>query len=139
MGKLIRFGVSLDEDLLKQFDALSAERGYGNRSEAIRDLIRNSLVHKEWEGGQAEVAGSLTLVFDHHTSNLSQRLTAVQHDFHEYIVASMHVHLDHDNCLESLVLKGPAPALRELSERLIATKGVKHGKLTIATTGQNLS
>ncbi len=139
MSKVIRFGVSLDAALLNQFDELCEERGYHTRSEAIRDLIRNTLVQRDWEDSGKEVAGSLSLVFDHHTSNLSQRLTAIQHDFHSYIVASMHVHLDHDNCLETLVLKGPASALRDLAQQLIATKGVKHGKLNLATTGQNLT
>lgn len=139
MSKIIRFGVSLDSGLLKQFDELCGRRGYQTRSEAIRDLIRNSLVQQEWEDSTQEVAGSLSLVFDHHTSNLSQRLTTIQHDFHSYIVASMHVHLDHDNCLETLILKGPANALRDLAQQLISTKGVKHGKLHLATTGQNLS
>lgn len=139
MSKIIRFGVSLDSGLLKQFDELCDQRGYQTRSEAIRDLIRNSLVQQEWEDSSKEVAGSLSLVFDHHTSNLSQRLTSIQHDFHSYIVASMHVHLDHDNCLETLVLKGPAKSLRELAQQLISTKGVKHGKLTLATTGQHLT
>lgn len=139
MSNIIRFGVSLDDGLLKRFDKLCDERGYQTRSEAIRDLIRNSLVQQEWDDSNAEVAGSLSLVFDHHTSNLSQRLTEIQHDFHSYIVASMHVHLDHDNCLETLVLKGPAQELRNLSQQLIATRGVKHGKLTLATTGQGLA
>lgn len=139
MSNIIRFGVSLDEGLLKKFDALCEERGYQTRSEAIRDLIRNSLVQREWDDSGAEVAGSLTLVYDHHTSNLSQRLTEIQHGFHEYIIASTHVHLDHDNCLETLVLKGPAQELRTLAQQLIATRGVKHGRLNLATTGQGLS
>lgn len=138
MSKLIRFGVSLDDELLERFDRLCARRGYAARSEAIRDLIRTSLVEEEWNEGGHEVAGSLTLVYDHHTGNLSHRLTGVQHDFHSYIIASMHVHLDHDNCLETLVLKGPASELRQLAEQLIAIKGVKHGELTLATTGKNL-
>lgn len=139
MSNIIRFGVSLDEGLLKKFDQLCAERGYQARSEAIRDLIRNSLVQREWEDGAKEVAGSLTLVYEHHTSNLAQRLMAVQHDFHQYIVAGTHVHLDHDNCLETLVLKGPAQTLRTLAQQLVATRGVKHGKLSLATTGYDLT
>ena len=138
MSKIIRLSISLDEALLKQFDDLSAQRGYQSRSEAIRDLIRSDLVQKEWEDSDREVAGSLSLVFDHHTVNLTQRLTGLQHDFHHCIIASLHVHLDHDNCLETLVLKGPTQTLRELSQRLISTKGVKHGCLNLATTGQDL-
>lgn len=139
MSNLARFGVSLDAGLLQSFDRLCAERGYANRSEAIRDLIRGSLVEREWEDSGKEVAGSLSLVFDHHTSGLAARLTSIQHDFHSCIVGALHVHLDHDNCLEILVLKGEARQLRALGETLIATKGVKHGRLNLATTGQGLA
>lgn len=138
MSKLIRFGVSLDADLLEKFDLQCKERGYQNRSEAIRDLIRASLVEKEWGDEAREVAGTLTMVYDHHTSNLSQRLTAVQHDYHQYIIVSTHVHLDHNNCLEILVLKGPGRELRAFGEKIIATRGVKHGTFNLATTGQDL-
>ncbi len=138
MGQTIRFGVSLDSELLEKFDALCDERCYQTRSEAIRDLIRNTLVQQDWEDSDKEVAGALTLVYDHHKSDLSQRLTAIQHDFHESIIASIHAHLDHDNCLEVLVLKGPGNRLQELSKRLISTKGVKFGKLNLATTGKDL-
>ena len=139
MSNVIRFGVSLDAGLLRQFDALCARQGYGTRSEAIRDLIRISLIRQDCEDEDKEVAGSLCLVFDHHTGNLSQRLTGIQHDYHDCIIASLHVHLDHENCLETLVLKGRAKILRELAERLIATKGVKHGQLNLTTTGNNLA
>lgn len=138
MSELIRFGVSLDESLLDQFDRLCLERGYKNRSEAIRDLIRGSLIQEEWQGDGQDVAGTLTLVYDHHTSNLSQRLTSVQHDFHHYIITSLHVHLDHDNCLETLVLKGPARTLRSFADQIISTRGVKYGTLNLATTGQGI-
>jgi CopG family nickel-responsive transcriptional regulator len=139
MSKVMRFGVSLDESLLARFDVLCAERGYPTRSEAIRDLIRASLVQKEWEGDSAhEVAGALTLVYDHHTGNLAQRLTEIQHDFHQLIVATLHVHLNHNNCMETLVLKGQAAELRRFGDRIIATRGVKYGALSLATTGQGL-
>jgi CopG family nickel-responsive transcriptional regulator len=139
MSKIIRFGVSLDESLLTQFDALCKERGYPTRSEAIRDLIRASLVQKEWEEDSGkDVAGTLTLVYDHHTSNLSQRLTEIQHDFHHIIVATLHLHLDHHNCMETLALKGQAAELRRFGDQIIATRGVKHGALSLATTGQGL-
>jgi CopG family nickel-responsive transcriptional regulator len=139
MSKVIRFGVSLDESLLTRFDALCAERGCPTRSEAIRDLIRASLVQKEWEEENGkDVAGTLTLVYDHHTGNLSQHLTETQHDFHHIIVATLHVHLDHHNCMETLVLKGQAAELRRFGDRIIATRGVKHGALSLATTGQGL-
>lgn len=139
MGQTIRFGVSLDSDLLDKFDALCDERCYQTRSEAIRDLIRNTLVHQEWEDTDREIAGTLTLVYDHHKSDLAQRLTEIQHDVHDIIITSLHVHLDHHNCLEVLVLKGAGQQVRSLAQRLLSTKGVKHGKLSLTTTGQDLS
>lgn len=139
MGQTIRFGVSLDSDLLEKFDALCAERSYQTRSEAIRDLIRNMLVQREWEDSSAETAGILSLVYDHHQSDLAQRLTEMQHDHHEVIHASVHVHLDHHNCLEALILKGPGQAIKELAQKLSSTKGVKHGRLTLTTTGKDLA
>jgi CopG family nickel-responsive transcriptional regulator len=138
MGKTIRFGVSLDSDLLQKFDELCEERCYQTRSEAIRDLIRNTLVQKEWEDTDNELAGTLSLVYDHHQSDLAQRLTEIQHESHNVILSTLHVHLDHDNCLEVLVLRGPGNEIRDLAQRLISTKGVKHGKLGLTTTGQDL-
>ncbi|MGE4298981.1 MAG: nickel-responsive transcriptional regulator NikR [Desulfovibrionaceae bacterium] len=138
MGQTIRFGVSLDSELLDKFDALCEERCYQTRSEAIRDLIRNTLIQKEWEDSDNEIAGTLTLVYDHHKSDLAQRLTEIQHDDHEVIITSLHVHLDHHNCLEVLVLKGVGQRVHNLSQKLISTKGVKHGKLTLTTTGQDI-
>jgi Predicted transcriptional regulators containing the CopG/Arc/MetJ DNA-binding domain and a metal-binding domain len=138
MGTTIRFGVSLDSDLLERFDALCDRRGYQTRSEAIRDLIRSMLVQQEWEDSGNDVAAVLTLVYDHHKSDLAQRITNVQHDYHHLIVTTLHVHLDHHNCLEALVLKGPGRDVRELAQRLIATKGVMFGDLSLATTGENL-
>jgi CopG family nickel-responsive transcriptional regulator len=138
MSKTIRFGVSLSEDLLLRFDDLCAEKSYQTRSEAIRDLIRGALVQKEWEDTDAETAGALSLVYDHHTSDLAQRLTEIQHDHHDIILSSMHVHLDHDNCLEVIVLKGPGSGIRDLADKLISTRGVKHGKLGLTTTGKGI-
>ena len=138
MGETIRFGVSLDSDLLDKFDSLCKEKSYKTRSEAIRDLIRSMLVQRQWENSDGEVAGTLTLVYDHHASGLAQKLTELQHDSHAVILSTMHVHLDHHNCLEVLILKGPGDAIKRLSDRLISTKGVKHGKLTLTTTGQGL-
>jgi len=139
MGKTIRFGVSLNSDLLDKFDALCEEKSYPNRSEAIRDLIRGVLVEREQHAGAGEIAAVLTLVYDHHFSDLSQRLVEIQHDEHEVILTSVHVHLDHHNCLEVLILKGDSAAITRLSDKLIATKGVKHGRLTLTTTGQGLA
>lgn len=139
MGQTIRFGVSLDSDLLEKFDQLCDERCYQTRSEAIRDLIRNTLVQKEWEDTENDVAGTLTLVYDHHKSDLAQRLMELQHDHHNVIIASIHAHLDHDNCLEVLILKGPGRDVQTLGQKLISTKGVLHGKLHLTTTGKNLT
>jgi CopG family nickel-responsive transcriptional regulator len=138
MGKTIRFGVSLDSDLLEKFDKHCEERSYQTRSEAIRDLIRNTLVQREWEQAEGDLAGTLTLVYDHHKSGLSQRLTEVQHDAHHVIQSSLHVHLDHHNCLEVIILKGDADTIKELGQKLISTKGVKHGNLALTTTGKDL-
>lgn len=139
MGETIRFGVSLDSELLEKFDKLSEERCYQTRSEAIRDLIRNTLVQKEWEDLGKELVGTVTLVFDHHQSDLAQKLTEIQHDALELIVTSLHIHLDHHNCLEVLIMRGPGEKIRDTAQLLISTKGVKHGKLSLATTGADLT
>ncbi|MCL2123105.1 MAG: nickel-responsive transcriptional regulator NikR [Desulfovibrionaceae bacterium] len=138
MGRIVRFGVSLDAELLAPFDALCARRGYGNRSEAIRDLIRKALVEESWEQGSDECAGTLSLVYDHHRSDLSRKLTALQHDDHDIIVAALHVHLDHHNCLEVLILKGAPPRVRLLADRLCSMRGVKYGAFSITGTGKGL-
>lgn len=138
MGKLTRFGVSLDADLLAAFDALCARRGYGNRSEAIRDLVRKALNEEQWGEGECG-GGTLTIVYDHHLHDLSRRLMAIQHEFHDTIVATMHVHLDHHNCLECLALKGEPAAVQALADRLIACRGVKYGAFNRAPNGGDLS
>ena len=139
MGKLTRFGVSLDEELLEPFVALCAVKGYSNRSEAIRDLIRKALVAEEWQQADGQGAGTLTLVYDHHKNDLARRLTQMQHDEHDIIIATLHVHLDHHNCLEVLILKGEAARVRALADKLISCKGVKHGTFSGTTTGQDLA
>ncbi len=139
MSNIVRFGVSLDADLLEKFDALRERRAYQTRSEAIRDLLRATLIQQDWEDEQKETAATLTLVYDHHISDLSQRLTDMQHDYHHLIKATLHVHLDHDNCLEVLVLNGKSAEMRELSQKLIALRGVKYGNLSLATTGRGLA
>lgn len=139
MGKLTRFGVSLDEELLEPFDALCAVKGYSNRSEAIRDLIRKALVAEEWQQADGQGAGTLTLVYDHHKNDLARRLTQMQHDEHDIIIATLHVHLDHHNCLEVLILKGEAARVRALADKLISCRGVKHGTFSGTTTGQDLA
>ncbi len=138
MTDLVRFGVSIGEKLLERFDShIVQKKGYANRSEAIRDLIRNQLVESEWES-EEEVAGTITLIYDHHVRGLSETLLETQHDYHHLILSNMHLHLDHHNCLEVLAVKGIANEVRPLAERLISTKGVKHGRLTITSTGKHL-
>ena len=138
MGNLARFGVSLDEDLLEPFDDLCKRKSYPKRSEAIRDLIRKALVEERWSNDPSG-AGTLTLVYDHHKNDLARRLMAIQHDDHDLIVTTLHVHLDHHNCLEVLVLKGEPTRLRALANKLISCRGVKHGTFTATTTGQDLA
>lgn len=138
MTELVRFGVSMNENLLEMFDKKIVARGYANRSEAVRDLIRNRLVELEWEDDNREVAGTITLVYDHHVRGLSNILTELQHNWHDMILTTTHVHLDHHNCLEVLVIKGPAGRAREVADRLVGVKGVKHGQLTITSTGREL-
>jgi CopG family nickel-responsive transcriptional regulator len=138
MKALARFGVSLDQALLGEFDRLIERRRYTNRSEAIRDLIRDSLVGHQWDDNKEAVA-TITFVYDHHVPGLTAKLTHLQHDFQGQILAGMHVHLDHDHCLEVLVAKGKGAAIRKIADALLSVKGVKHGKLTMTTTGKGLS
>ncbi|MBP7127772.1 nickel-responsive transcriptional regulator NikR [Myxococcota bacterium] len=137
MGSVIRFSASIEEDLFRQFEEATRRRGYSNRSEALRDLIRDSLVREEWEGDQ-EIVGTVTLVYDHHVRELSDRLTRLQHDSQEVILSAMHVHLDHDNCLEVIAVKGRASEVQRIADALVGTRGVKHGRLTATTTGKRL-
>lgn len=137
MGHIARFSASIEEDLLQQFEETIRRRGYTNRSEALRDLIRESLVREEWTGNQ-EIVGTITLVYDHHAREISDRLTSQQHDHHEVILSAMHVHLDHDNCLEVIAVKGRASEVQSIADALIGTRGVKHGRLTATTTGRHL-
>ncbi len=139
MSKIVRFGVSMDSKLLKDFDRLISKKGYANRSEAIRDLVRDSLVMEEWELGTKEIVGTITLVFSHDTRELTDILTDLQHQYYKSIVSTTHVHLDEHNCLEVLIIKGKGSNIKEIADRLIGTKGVKHGKLTLTTTGKDLA
>jgi CopG family transcriptional regulator, nickel-responsive regulator len=138
MSDLSRIGVAIDSALLKRFDELIARRGYTNRSEAFRDLIRDQLIETAAQLPDSVVVGTVTLVYDHHVRMLSERLTAMQHEAFHNVLSTLHVHLDHDHCLEVLVLRGKASAVRKMAEALISTKGVKHGRLTITTTGAGL-
>jgi CopG family nickel-responsive transcriptional regulator len=139
MAELIRFGVSISEDLLEKFDALIGEQGYTNRSEAIRDLIRDRLVEDQWSESAHEVVGTVTVVYDHERSDLAQKLTEIQHQQHNLIVSSVHVHLDSHNCLEVLILRGASDAVKKTGQQLISTRGVKHGKVTMTTTGSEIN
>ncbi len=138
-SRLVRFGVSMDENLLQRFDTLMSRKGYANRSEAMRDLIREHLVEEEWRKKGREMIGTITMVYNHHTRGLSDSLTDLQHHFHDLVISTMHLHLDEDNCLEVLVVKGKVDKIKSIADKLKSTRGVKHGKLTMTTTGKELS
>lgn len=132
-----RFSISMEEDLVQKFDGHLERSGYSNRSEAVRDLVRKALVDEEWTSGE-EVVGVITLVFDHHQRLLQEKLTDIQHDHHDMIISSTHVHMDHHNCLEVIIVKGEAKEVRKMADALKATRGVKSGDLTAASTGDKL-
>jgi len=134
-----RFSVSLPASLARELDRMAREKGYDNRSLAVADMIRAHLVEHRQDLGTGEIAGSITLVYDHHRHHLQDLLTDLQHDHREVIISSLHCHLDHDNCLEVLAVRGSAASIKRLSDEMIAAKGVKHGKLTITTTGKDLA
>ena len=135
-----RIGISLESELLERFDRLIADKGYENRSEAIRDLIRDALVQRDWKesSGQEERVAVVTLVYDHDAASLTQKLAHIQHENHRAVVSALHVHMDEHNCLEVLVLRGRAREVVRMGEGLVATKGVKFGKTVPATTGHGL-
>jgi CopG family transcriptional regulator, nickel-responsive regulator len=133
-----RFSVSLPPKLLEQLDEMAGEKGYENRSLAIADMIRAHLVEHQQKHGNEEIAGTITLVYDHHKQHVQATLTDIQHDHHDLIVSTVHVHLDHHNCLEVLVVRGKAASVKKIADELIAAKGVKHGKLTVTTTGKEM-
>lgn len=135
---MARVGVAIDEDLLQEFDTSIERRGYANRSEAIRDLIRADLVNEAVQSPASEVVGMITLLYDHHVRSLHEKLTALQHGFHDVIVSTLHVHLDFDNCLEVIVVRGSSSDVQKIADRLISTKGVKHGRLVVTATGRGL-
>ena len=134
---LKRFSISLDEILSSQFDEYIRLRGYSNRSEAVRDLIRKVLISEEWEQ-DSEVVGVITLVYNHHQSQLQEKITELQHDYYHQITSTTHVHMDNHNCLEVTIAKGRASQVQDLAERLIALRGVKDGNLTMSSTGGHL-
>jgi CopG family nickel-responsive transcriptional regulator len=138
MPELQRFGVSMPEGLLKVFDQHLTEEGYANRSEALRDIIRDHLIARRWADSDAEVVGVVTLVYDHHSHGLDDHLTEFQHERHEMVRCSTHVHLDEHNCVEVIVVQGRGAEVQTLADRLIGARGVKHGQLTCTTTGEGL-
>lgn len=133
MDNVARFGVSIEKDLLKKLSAYMKKKGYKNRSEAIRDMIRDKLVEEEWSGGKGAAFGTVSLVYSHESRELANRLVKAQHRKLGHIVASLHVHIDHHNCMEVLVLKGKAREIQQLGDMLLSTRGVKHGKMTFTT------
>ncbi|MCG3113280.1 MAG: nickel-responsive transcriptional regulator NikR (plasmid) [Candidatus Manganitrophus sp.] len=137
MSNVVRFGVSIHESLLKQFDQYIEEKRYTNRSEALRDLIRDHLVEQEWDENK-ETVGTITIVYDHGVHELMEKLTDLQHHYSSLIRSTLHIHLDQHRCLEVLVVRGRSGEIKRIADSLIATKGVKHGKLTATTTGKDL-
>jgi CopG family nickel-responsive transcriptional regulator len=137
MSPLVRFGVSLEKSLLDKFDTLIKGRKYTNRSEALRDLIRQELVQKQWKEGQ-EVAGAITLVYDHHKKDVLSKVIDIQHDFQNIIISTQHIHLDHHNCLEIVAVQGRARDIQKLADTLRAVRGVRHGTLSMSGSGKEI-
>ncbi|MCS7091019.1 MAG: nickel-responsive transcriptional regulator NikR [Verrucomicrobiota bacterium] len=133
-----RFTVSVPADLLRELDRMAEQKGYTNRSLAVADMIRDELVEHRQRTGHGEIVGTLTLVYDHHTRHVQETLTELQHEHHERIISTVHVHLDAHHCLEVLLMRGPAPEIKRIADALIAARGVKHGKLTVTSTGRDL-
>lgn len=140
MSQLTRFGVSLETSLLEKFDRLNEQKGYKNRSEAIRDLIREKLVSEEWASTETELetVGVFSLVYNHHQRDLNKVLNHIQHQYLDVIVSSTHVHIDHHNCLEVIILRGKRETIKKVSDEIVSTRGVKHGKLITTSTGADL-
>jgi len=138
MSSLIRFGVSVEEKLVEEFDRVIRDKGYTNRSEARRDLMRKELIAEEWRSGNKEVVGTLTIVYDHGLREVDRRLTQMQHDYHDSVISSLHVHLDESHCLEVVVLRGRATQVKKLADKLTSARGVKHGQLVMTSRGERL-
>lgn len=139
MTRITRFGISVETDLLEKFDSLLNKLGYSNRSEAIRDLIRERLVSEEWRDKERETVGILGLVYNHRIRELTEKLTKIQHQHVDIIVSSTHIHLDHHNCLEVIIMRGKSYLIKEISDQLLSTKSVMHGKLIMTTTGSEMA
>jgi CopG family nickel-responsive transcriptional regulator len=138
MARITRFGVSLEESLLEKFDPLIERLGYKSRSEAIRDLIRDRLVVEEWAVGSQKTIGVLSLVYNHDVRELSEALNRIQHQHLELVVSSTHIHIDHHNCLEVVILRGASKKIKKVADELLSCRGVKHGKLSMTTTGTQI-
>lgn len=138
MSEITRFSISMDSKLLERFDYLIIKHGYSNRSEAFRDLVRERLVKEEWEEAGTETVGTITIVYDHQKHDLTENLIERQHQHYKSIISTMHIHLDDHNCLEVMAVKGMAKEIRKIADEMISTKGVKHGKLVMTSTGKNL-
>ena len=137
MNKIVRFGVSIEQGLLKKFDSLIHQMGYGNRSKAFADIMREKLVKQEWAEGR-EVVGTITLIYNHHQRELVAKLIDIQHDHYKVVLSSQHIHLDHDNCLEVVIAKGASKEVKTLAERMKALRGVKHVQLSMSSTGRKI-
>jgi CopG family nickel-responsive transcriptional regulator len=137
MSELVRFGVSLEKALLDRFDVLIRGKQYTNRSEALRDLIRQELVKREWQEGH-DVAGAITMIYDHHQRDILRRAMDIQHEFQKVIISTQHIHLDHHNCLEILAARGEAADIRKLADALRSIKGVRHSTLNMSSTGHEI-
>jgi len=137
MSGLVRFGVSLEKMLLDRFDGLIRDKQYTNRSEALRDLIRRELVQREWQEGK-DVAGAITLLYDHHKRDVMSRVTDTQHEFQKAIISTQHIHLDHHNCLEIVAARGKAEEVQRLTDALRSIKGVRHATLSMSSTGRGI-
>jgi CopG family nickel-responsive transcriptional regulator len=137
MSELVRFGVSLSKELLEKFDKLIKDKNYTNRSEAFRDLIRQEFIKKEWQEGE-DIAGAITLIYDHHKKDLLNKITDIQHNFQKVIISTQHIHLDHDNCLEIIAVMGNPAEVQRLADTLKSIKGVKHGTLSMSSTGKDI-
>ena len=137
MGNIIRISISIEEDVIQKYDVLSEKQGFPTRSEAIKHLIRSALVEQQWEEGEV-TAGVITIIYDHHKSKILQKIVDVQHDFGGLVLCSQHAHLDHDNCMENIIVRGKVEQIRKLHQGLAAIKGMKHTVLSMTTTGEDL-
>lgn len=138
MSEITRFGVSINENLLNAFDELIEKEKYNNRSDAIRDLIREKLVMASWKDDDKDVVGTITIIYDHHSSDITENLVHIQHDDYKSVISTTHIHLDEHNCLEVLIVNGKSGKIKNIAENLLRAKGVKHGKLTMTVKGDEL-